>query len=235
MVDECDLVFITTPDDAIQTVAADIIWHPGQTVVHCSGADSSEVLVAPRVQGAAVGVCHPLQTFAGGEPDPGAFEGITFSLEAEEPLLTRLKIMAEDLGGRWIVLSPEDRVLYHAAAVIACNYMVTLVKLATDLWAGFGVDKERAVPALLPLMKGTLANIEKVGLPDCLTGPIARGDVGTVRKHRKAIRRRAPAALAAYDALGLETLPLALAKGKIDKAAAGDISKELSNREGANL
>jgi predicted short-subunit dehydrogenase-like oxidoreductase (DUF2520 family) len=216
-------------------VAADIIWHPGQTTVHCSGADSSEALMAAGLQGAAVGVFHPLQTFAGGEPDPAAFRGITFSIEALEPLLTHLKAMAGDLGGRWIVLKPEDKVLYHAGAVVACNYMVTLTKLAADLWAKFGVDRERAVAALLPLMKGTLSNIEKAGLPDCLTGPIARGDAGTVRKHRSALRERAPETLAIYDALGLETLPLAVARGKIDRAAAGEIFKEFSNREGANL
>jgi len=82
-----------------------------------------------------------------------------------------LKKIAEDLGGYSIELKAADKVLYHASAVIACNYLVTLVKLSTDLWQTFGVPREAAVRALMPLLKGTLNNIEKVGIPNCLTGP----------------------------------------------------------------
>ncbi len=229
--DNCDLVFITTPDDAIPLVAAELIWHPGQSVVHCSGVDSSEVLDSASRQGAAVGVLHPLQSFAGGGSDATALRGITFSIEAAEPLLSELKHIAETSGGRWVVLSAKDKVLYHAAAVIACNYVVALTKMATDLWARFGVGDKEATRALLPLMKGTLANIENVGLPDCLTGPIARGDIGTIRKHLEAIRGRAPEVEAAYRALGQVTVTVAEAKGEIDAAKANEISKLLGDLE----
>ncbi len=229
--DACDLVFITTPDDAIPEVAAELRWRPDQAVVHCSGADSSATLSAASDQGAAAGVFHPLQSFAGGSDDTSRLKGITFSIEAAEPLLSRLKDMAEALGGRWVVLSAEDKVLYHAAAVIACNYMVTLVSLATGLWSKFGVDGKDATAALLPLMKGTLANIENVGLPDCLTGPIARGDTGTVIKHLKAIHTRAPEIEAAYRTLGLATIPVALSKGRLGEDRAGQISAALQDKE----
>ena len=124
--------------------------------------------------------------------------------------------MATALEGTFIRLSAGDKVLYHAAAVVACNYLVTLVKLATDLWQSFGVSSQQATRSLLPLLWGTLNNIDNVGIPDCLTGPIARGDSGTIKKHISALERSAPGILSTYRELGLQTIPIALAKGKID-------------------
>jgi predicted short-subunit dehydrogenase-like oxidoreductase (DUF2520 family) len=132
--DNAELVFITTPDAAIGEVAAGVRWRSGQMVVHCSGADSLDVLEPARKSGALVGGFHPLQTFAGIEQAIANIPGSTFALEAEEPLLTTLKDMAAALGGRWIKLKAGDKAAYHAAAVFACNYLVTLVKMATDLW-----------------------------------------------------------------------------------------------------
>lgn len=229
--DTCDLVFITTPDDAIPAVAAGLKWRPDQAVVHCSGADSSEVLEAAKKGGAVTGVFHPLQTFANRNADLSSLRGITFSLEAEEPLLSELKNMAKEMGGKALVLKKEDKPLYHAAAVIACNYMVALTKLATDLWATFGVGDKEATAALMPLMKGTLANIESTGLPGCLTGPIARGDIGTVRKHLASLHERAPGAEAAYRVLGQVTLTIAEAKRQIDNDKIKSMAKLLSDVE----
>ena len=127
------------------------------------------------------------------------------------------------LGGRWVALKAEDKVLYHAAAVTACNYLVTLVKLATDLWHTFGIPPDQATQALLPLVRGTIRNIDTVGLPQCLTGPVARGDTGTIRKHLEALEQRAPAILPAYRELGLQTIPIALAKGRINKQQAAEL------------
>ncbi len=214
--DTADLVFITTPDDAIAPVAAEVKWHRGQSVVHCSGADSVAILEPARQAGAQVGGFHPLQTFAGIREAVENIPGSTFAIEAEGPLLTTLKDMAEKLGGHWIRLKAEDKVAYHAAAVFACNYLVTLVKMATDLWQTFDIPPDRATQALLPLIRGTLHNIETIGIPDCLTGPIARGDTGTINKHLKTLAEQAPALLAPYRELGIQTIPIARAKGKID-------------------
>lgn len=226
--DEVDLVFITTPDGAIPGVVSAVKWRSGQAVVHCSGADSVDVLQAARQAGALVGVIHPLQTFASVDQAMANLAGSTFSLEAEEPLLRELKKMATDLDGRWVVLGAGDKVLYHAAAVIACNYAVTLVKLAADLWAKFGVPQGDAVKALLPLLKGTVNNLERVGLPGCLTGPIARGDAGTLTKHLAALEQRAPELLPVYRELGRQTVPISLAKGKIDEGRAVEMTRLLT-------
>ncbi len=214
---KADIVFITTPDAIIPTIAAELSWHPGQSVIHCSGADTAATLQPARQSGATTGTFHPLQTFANCPQAIINLPGSTFAIEAEEPLLGTLKKMAEDIGGRWIVLKAEDRVLYHASAVIASNYLVTLVKMATDLWQTFGIPPEEATKALLPLIKGTLNNIENVGIPGCLTGPVARGDAGTVRKHLESIAKSAPELLDIYIQLGRQTIPIALAKGKIDE------------------
>jgi predicted short-subunit dehydrogenase-like oxidoreductase (DUF2520 family) len=221
--DAADLVFITTPDAAIGKVAAEVRWHKGQGVVHCSGADSTAILEPARLAGALVGGFHPLQTFAGVKEAIENIPGTTFAIEAAEPLLSTLKQMSEDLGGSWITLGPQDKAAYHAAAVFASNYLVTLVKMAADLWNTFSVPTDQATKALLPLLRGTLHNIETLGIPDCLTGPIARGDSGTVSKHLDTLRQKAPALLMPYKELGRQTVPVSLAKGKIDQSRADEL------------
>ncbi len=225
--DAAELTFITTPDGAIAPVVSEIRWHPGQSVVHCSGADSTETLEPARKLGAQVGAIHPLQTFASVKQAIDNIPGSTFALEAAEPLLTTLKDMVTALNGTWIELKASNKVIYHAAAVIACNYLVTLVKLATDLWQTFNVPTNQATKALMPLLQGTLNNIDNVGIPQCLTGPIARGDTGTIKKHLNALKKVAPAVLSTYRELGLQTIPVALAKGRINQSQAEELQSIL--------
>jgi predicted short-subunit dehydrogenase-like oxidoreductase (DUF2520 family) len=221
--DNAELIFITTPDDAIAFVVSKVSWRPGQSIVHCSGADSTDILQSAKEAGAKVGAFHPLQTFASPRQAMENIPGSTFALEAEEPLLGALKNMAAALDGQWVELKAEDKVLYHAAAVFACNYMVTLVKLATDLWQTFDVSPPKATKALVPLLRGTLHNIETIGIPNCLTGPIARGDTGTINKHLQALESKAPHLLSTYRELGRQTIPIAVAKGKIDQSQASKL------------
>jgi len=221
--DNAELIFITTPDDAIASVASQIQWHPGQSVVHCSGADSTDILEPAKKLGAQVGAFHPLQTFASAKQAIENIPGSTFALEAEEPLLNTLKDMATALDGHWVELKASDKVIYHASAVIACNYLVTLVKLAADLWQSFAVPPHQVTQALLPLLRGTLNNIDTVGIPQCLTGPIARGDIGTIKKHLDALQQTAPDLLSTYRELGLQTIPIALAKGRINQHQAQEL------------
>ena len=223
LADVAELVFITTPDDVIAQVCQEVRWHGGQSVVHCSGAHSVDILEAASKVGAAVGSFHPLQTFAGVNQAIENLPGSTFALEAEEPLLSTLKELTSLLNGSWVELKPGDKVLYHAAAVFACNYLVTLVKLALDLWQGFGVSSKEATRALLPLLEGTINNIKNIGLPDCLTGPVARGDLGTIERHLSALEAKSPSLLITYKELGLQTIPIALAKGKINEQKAEEM------------
>ena len=232
--DIAELVFITTPDDAIARVASQLKWHVGQSVIHCSGADSTEILQPARESGAHVGVFHPLQTFASAKQAMENIPGSTFAVEAEEPLLNILKDMTVALDGHWIELKASDKVIYHAAAVMACNYVVTLVKLAADLWQTFSISPQQATQALLPLLRGTISNIEAIGIPQCLTGPIARGDSGTIKKHLSALEKIAPAVLSTYQELGLQTIPIALAKGRISEQQARELQVILSSKPDEN-
>jgi predicted short-subunit dehydrogenase-like oxidoreductase (DUF2520 family) len=221
--DTAQLVFITTPDDAIPEVAAKVKWHKEQSVVHCSGAHSIDILEPAKQRGANTGCFHPLQTFAGIDQAIENIPGSTFAIEAEEPLLGILKEMATTLEGDWVILKAGDKVLYHAAAVFACNYLVTLVKVATDLWQTFQIPPAQAIKALMPLLRGTLSNIENVGLPNCLTGPIDRGDMGTISRHLESLEKQAPPLLSIYKELGRQTIPIALGKGKIDLQKAEEL------------
>ena len=223
LADVAELVFITTPDDVIAQVCQEVRWHGGQSVVHCSGAHSVDILEAARKLGAAVGSFHPLQTFAGVNQAIENLPGSTFALEAEEPLLSTLKELTSLLSGSWVELKPGDKVLYHAAAVFACNYLVTLVKLALDLWQDFGVSSKEATRALLPLLEGTINNINNIGLPNCLTGPVARGDLCTIERHLSALEAKSPSLLITYKELGLQTIPIALAKGKVNEQKAEEM------------
>jgi predicted short-subunit dehydrogenase-like oxidoreductase (DUF2520 family) len=229
VVEHSDIVFITTPDDVISQVTGELSWRQGKSVVHCSGADSTVPLKKAVAEGAAAGVLHPLQTFAGIEQAKNSLAGITFCIESEDPLLSILKCMAVALGGRWIVINPEDRTLYHASAVIVSNYLVALVKMAIDLWSSCGLSQEDAVRALTPLIKGTLNNIETLGLPDCLTGPISRGDIGTLKKHLSMLNPNHNEIIPAYCELGMQTVPVALSKGRIDAARAEEIKALLKS------
>ena len=101
--------------------------------------------------------------------------------------------------------------------ILLLGILVTLVKLATDLWQTFNVPTKEAAAALLPLIKGTLNNIENIGIPQCLTGPIARGDTGTIMKHLDALEKISPTLLATYKELGRQTIPIAQAKSRINQ------------------
>ena len=225
--DSADLVFIATPDDVIHVVASQVCWRKGQMVVHCSGADSVDILNPAKIAGCQIGVFHPLQTFAAGLDDN--LRGITCAVEAEEPLLTQLKAMAQMLGGHWIELKSKDRVVYHAAAVFACNYLVTLTNIAAGLWEGIDLPRDKAIRALLPLMRGTLNNIEAIGITQSLTGPIARGDSGTINKHITALDKIDCDITKLYRELGLHTIPIAVEKGKLNLLQAEEIEQILEH------
>ncbi|MCU0591797.1 MAG: DUF2520 domain-containing protein [Desulfobacterales bacterium] len=223
LVDAVDMVFITTADDFIPRVSSELKWRSGQMAVHCSGASTVQSLEAARQQGARVGSIHPCQTFAGIEQAIANLPGSTFAIEAEEPLKTTLTEMAQALKGDIVYLTSEDKVLYHAAAAMACNYFTTIVKLASDLWRNFGKTPADAIKAYMPLLRGTLTNIETVGFPKCLTGPIARGDVATIRRHLAALENYAAELLPLYKELGRFTIPIGQDKGSLTADRAEDL------------
>ncbi len=218
--DRADVVFLTVPDDAIQEVADGLEWRALQMVLHCSGTQPLAVLRSPRRLAAMVGALHPLQTFSNVEAALENLPGSTFAVEADEPLLGILQGMAHALGGRAVGLATEDRILYHISGVLASNYLVTLLALAADIWEEFGFGRQEALQALLPLVRGTVRNIEASGIPGSLTGPIARGDAGTIESHLRELEEKRPDLLNLYRSLGLGTVSIGEEKGRLDAEGA---------------
>jgi predicted short-subunit dehydrogenase-like oxidoreductase (DUF2520 family) len=230
VVDSVDLVFLTVPDGAIRPAAECLANLGGKALVHCSGADSLDVLAGASAKGASVGCFHPLQTFASVEQALRNLPGSAFAVEASSPELERtLSDMARALGGTPLPLR-ANKALYHASAVIACNYLVTLLDVAAGLWSSLGLTKAEGLKALLPLVRGTIENLEAVGLPNALTGPVARGDVGTVERNLAALDKASPEAARLYAELARRTIPIARAKGTLSAQAADRLLARLEKR-----
>ena len=209
------VVVLAVPDDALPAVVAELArgggLAPGAVVLHLSGALTSEVLAPLAALGAATGSMHPLVAFA---PDPakvpGQLRGATFALEGDLEAVGVADAIVRRLGGVPATIAPELKPLYHAGAVFASNYLVGLVAAAARLLERAGIAGADAVAALSPLVRATVANLEAAGPAAALTGPIARGDFATVRRHLMAL---SPADAELYRALGRETLKLAREAG----------------------
>ena len=228
--DNCATVFLTVPDDSIEPVANATRWRSGQTVLHCSGVTPLDVLEVPYSQGAFVGGFHPMQSFLASDQFGGSLRGITFGLEADPPLRECLEEVVEKIGGRYIHLSGSTRALYHASAVTAGGLVATLLHLSVGLWNGFA-DSTTARQALLPLVGKTLENFENEGLSGALTGPLIRGDVGTIEKHIGALKEVRSELLPIYCHLALAALPIARNKpGEIPRERWEEL--ELALRKG---
>jgi predicted short-subunit dehydrogenase-like oxidoreductase (DUF2520 family) len=236
---DTQIVFLTVPDDQIALLAAALPWRPGLAVVHCSGATPLPALAAARARGARIGALHPLLSIsraAAREDIPNRFQDCTFALNADPSLLPVLQILVTRLGGRALPLADEARVPYHIAAVLVSNYAVTLLQVAADLWHTFHENQEEALAGFIPLLRSVAGNAARLGISGALTGPIARGDVGTIQAHlaylaRQEVREQFPdlAAIAdLYRQLGLLTIPLALEKGTIDDRQARELTALLS-------
>lgn len=223
---DADIVFITTPDGVISDVCKEIAQHSGfknnAVVLHCSGAHPSTILSAAEDCGARIGSMHPLQTFSA-EGSENKFEGIVISVEGEPQAVEKANMMAKDLGARSLTIKTNSKVLYHAAAVMACNYLVTLQDAAFQLMEHAGISKQDVFAVLSPLISGTLSNIEISGTIKALTGPIARGDTETVDRHIRDISEKMPDLLPLYKLLGLYTIDIAKAGGTLSDQKAKEL------------
>ncbi len=226
------VLFITTPDDSIAAVAQEIAdkgaFQPGQVVLHMSGAHTARLLEPASRQGAITLSVHPIQSFASVEQAINLIPGTYFSIEGDRRGYQFAEEMVEKLGGYHFKLDADSKVLYHAAASVASNYLVGLLNTALELLAAANVPADVRLPAFLPLVEGTLNNINNLGIPQALTGPISRGDCGTVKKHLDGMKEL-PELLSVYQTLGLVTVGVALNKGTIDEKQAAALRTLLAN------
>lgn len=231
--DTCDLVFITTPDSAIATVADTVTWRRGQGVVHCSGALPAAALDGVARFGAAPGGFHPLQSLPDAEAAFANLPGSFIAVEAAEPLLVQLTGMADTLGCAWGYVPPHARPAYHAAAVLVSNYTVALVHAGIDIWRALGKTEAEAREALLPLLRGTERNVRRLGPRAALTGPVARGDWSTVSRNLDAITAAAPQHTLTYAALALAMVYNNLAPTDVSGSVASGRSDPTSKQDSA--
>jgi len=227
-----DIVFITTPDSAIKNtcdaIAAGGGFRTGMVVAHTSGAQTLDLLHSARTAGAHRAVLHPLQSVPTRELGVKNIPGSYFRIEADPEAAATARGLVQALGGIELEMPKwnpggESAALYHAGAVVASNFFVALVDLSLRFYEALGADRKDALKAVLPLIKGTLANIESAGIPGALTGPIMRGDVGTVRGHLEALRARMPELARLYQALARHTVTVARDKGDLGPAVSAEM------------
>jgi predicted short-subunit dehydrogenase-like oxidoreductase (DUF2520 family) len=214
------LVFITTPDTLIEPVCAQIALEGGFTrdtvVYHLSGALSSGILRAAGKLGAGTGSIHPLQAFAPYEDGmKSPFKGINMSIEGDERAVALGKEIVNALRANSFTIPTHAKTVYHASAVVASNYLVTLEHFALELLKQANLSEENAYEILEPLIMGTLNNIKQRGSINALTGPVARGDDEIVSRHLSDIDQKLPQFSDLYRLLGRYTLDLAAKRGEI--------------------
>jgi predicted short-subunit dehydrogenase-like oxidoreductase (DUF2520 family) len=209
-------IIITTSDDAIahvcKKISSESAIRPGAKVIHMSGAGALELLASAKDAGAHVACIHPLQSFADVESAIRDIPGSTFGITSSDEIKDWSVDMVRKLGGVPFFIADLDKPLYHAAACIASNYLTTLIYMVEEIYQSLGLSREDTIRAIWPLVMGTIANIETKGTVQALTGPVARGDTGTIKKHAEALRNKLPELLQAYSALGILTADLGLKK-----------------------
>ena len=234
-----NIVFITTSDSAIQEVCIKIAsaggFNPGAIVFHTCGALSSEILDAARDSGAYVASLHPLQSLANVQEAVKNLPGSYFSIEGDEVALSAARKVIAVLNGEEISLEFGKKALYHAGAAVSSNFLVATVSFALELFEAAGISRKDSLHALMPLINGTVKNIETIGIPFALTGPISRGDIGIVEDHLKAISKESPGLLGLYAELGRQTVKVALEKGTLKEDAADRINSLLKYYKQDNL
>lgn len=209
-----DAVFLTVPDDSIVGVDAEIGWRQGQIAIHCSGARGAASLTHALAAGAVAASFHPIQSFAETELGLANFPGSAVGIETADSAWPLVSQLARDLGATPLRITPENRGRYHAGAVFVSNGTVGLVAIAAELWKALGIERADAVRALLPLLAGTVRNLEGLGLPGALTGAISRGNAVTIQTHLQALAD-APRELAVYRDLSDWLIDLAGESGTI--------------------
>ncbi len=213
---KADLLLLAVPDDTLGKLVAGLAdtgaIRPGQLIAHTSGAHGVEVLEPATRLGALPMALHPVMTFAGRPEDLDRIAGISYGITAPQQLRPVAEVLVVEMGGEPEFIAEADRTLYHAALAHGANHVTTLVNEAMDLLRQAGiVHPERMIA---PLLSAALDNTLRLG-DAALTGPVVRGDAGTVAAHLETLAARAPDSVAAYLALARRTADRAIDAGRL--------------------
>jgi len=225
-------IMICTPDDTIKTICEEIfekkqVSGEGKTVVHFSGLKDLDVLEKAKASGASVCCIHPMKSFANyldsANTIKGTLFGVTFDKKDKTAVFT-VKNIVDFLQGKSVYVENSFKAVYHACACIASNYLVGLLSIVEKMGKEIGIKPEIFMEGILNLSQGTIDNIKKFGTGNSLTGPIARGDTGTIKTHIEKIESRMSKSYSdIYKLLGRFTADIALENKWID----GDKYNEL--------
>jgi predicted short-subunit dehydrogenase-like oxidoreductase (DUF2520 family) len=229
LVEEVELIILAVPDDAVAPLASTLRMYGGQAMIHTSGALGADVLTPAMAAGTQVGSFHPLVAFADTERAVAALHGATVTIEADDQLAAMLAAMADAIGATPVRLAPGSKAAYHAAAVLAAGGFVALLDAIAELGRVAGLDEAGSLAIYGDLIEGTLGNARALGIAAALTGPITRGDLGTLGAHLDALRAHAPGALALYVAAGRREIDLAEGRGVLAAAAATAMRRALDD------
>jgi predicted short-subunit dehydrogenase-like oxidoreductase (DUF2520 family) len=231
VVSAADLVLLAVPDDELPAVVEGLAetgrWRSGQLVAHVSGAHGIAVLEPVVRAGGLPLALHPVMTFTGRPEDADRIAGVSYGITAPEPLRPVAEALVVEMGGEPVWIPEQMRALYHAALAMGANHLITLVAESAALLRQAGVEN----PTLMlgPLLGAALDNALRSG-DAALTGPVSRGDAGTVRGHLQTLRSHAPESVPAYVEMARLTADRALAAGRLDAAHAEALLDVLAAR-----
>ena len=229
ILDEVELIILAVPDDAIASLAGSLRMYAGQAMIHTSGALGADVLAPAMAAGTQIGAFHPLVAVADTERAVAAFHGATVAIEGDDQLAAMLGEMASAIGATAVRLASGSKAAYHAAAVLAAGGFIALLDAIAELGRVAGLDEAGSLAIYGPLIEGTLGNARALGIRDALTGPITRGDIGTLNAHLETLRKQAPDVLDLYVAAARREIDLAEARGALAPSVAGSMRLALGS------
>ena len=221
LVEEVELIILAVPDDVVAPLAGTLRMYGGQAMLHTSGALGADALAGAMAAGTQIGSFHPLVSFADTERAVESLHGATIVIEADDQLAAMLASMAEAIGATPVRLAHGAKPAYHAAAVLAAGGFVALLDAIAELGRVAGLDEAGSLAIYGRLIEGTLGNARALGIAAALTGPITRGDLGTLRANLEAVRTHAPRAMDLYVAAARREIELATGRGSLAPELAG--------------
>ena len=231
ILDEVELAIVAVPDDAIAAVADSMRLYSGQAMVHTSGLLGAEVLQPALSAGSQIGAFHPLVSFTSDvERSVSGLRGATIALEGDPRLASLLADLAEALGAVPVRLPSGSKPAYHAAAMLASGGTIALLDAIVSLGSVAGLDERGALAVYGRLMEQTLANARALGVNAALTGPVARGDIGTVEAHLETLRRLVPDAVELYQAAARREIRIVEERGALSPEQVERVRTALAKR-----
>lgn len=237
LVNNAEIIAITTPDDEISTIVKQIenckLNLSNKVIFHMSGVHSANIFAPIKNSSLTALSIHPMLAISNPINAVNEIEKTVFSIEGEGKKANDAKLFIESLGIETVLLKTEDKIIYHAACCVISNYLVTLINTGKQMLKTTGLSDELANIAIKPLITKTINNILDEGSENALTGPISRGDIGTIQKHLSVLENQNNW-YELYKILALNTVELAENSNYVDQAKATEMKEVLISNDQKN-